>query len=210
MRDDDRGGVGQTALVRIVNGGQFSHSLHFHGSHVQVLTINGVRQNSPYKQIDVINVPRSAPLVRPKDAAGNWLNRITHPATAYDYVQNDVFSTVEPAYHTSTGDSTVFADYNPRYFLINGNEGRSASAPASSLSTARNSRVALRLIGLHSTNGTFSIRDGAGNAKPFTVYVQDGRAYAAPETKTSLDISPGQRFDIVFTTSPRPGRGTHR
>lgn len=145
-------------------------------------------------------------IVRPKDAAGNWLNQITHePATAYNYVQNYVFSTVDPAYHTATGDSMVFADYNPRYFLINGNEGRSASAPASSLSAARNSRVALRLIGLHSTNGTFSIKDGAGSAKPFTVYVQDGRAYAAPETKSSLDISPGQRFDIVFTTPSTAG-----
>jgi len=51
------GGVGQTALVRIVNGGQFSHSLHFHGNHVQVLTVNGVRAAAPYKQVDVINVP---------------------------------------------------------------------------------------------------------------------------------------------------------
>lgn len=51
------GMVGTSALVRIVNGGQFSHSLHFHGNHVQVLTINGVRQSSPYKLVDVINVP---------------------------------------------------------------------------------------------------------------------------------------------------------
>jgi len=51
------GGVGQAALVRIVNGGQFGHSLHFHGNHVQVLTVNGVRQSSPYKKVDVINIP---------------------------------------------------------------------------------------------------------------------------------------------------------
>lgn len=51
------GMVGTSCLVRIVNGGQFSHSLHFHGNHVQVLTINGVRQASPYKLVDVINVP---------------------------------------------------------------------------------------------------------------------------------------------------------
>lgn len=51
------GSVGQTALVRIVNGGQFAHSLHFHGNHIQVLTVNGARQSSPYKQVDVINIP---------------------------------------------------------------------------------------------------------------------------------------------------------
>ncbi|MHB1216416.1 MAG: multicopper oxidase domain-containing protein [Thiobacillus sp.] len=51
------GTVGQTALVRIVNPGQFAHSLHFHGNHFKVLTINGVRQSSPYRELDVINIP---------------------------------------------------------------------------------------------------------------------------------------------------------
>lgn len=51
------GNVGQTALVRIVNPGQFAHSLHFHGNHFQVLTINGTRQSSPYRELDVINIP---------------------------------------------------------------------------------------------------------------------------------------------------------
>jgi FtsP/CotA-like multicopper oxidase with cupredoxin domain len=51
------GTVGQTALVRIVNVGQFSESLHFHGNHFQVLTVNGVRKSSPFQELDVINVP---------------------------------------------------------------------------------------------------------------------------------------------------------
>jgi len=51
------GNVGETALVRIINAGQFTNSLHFHGNHVQVLTVNGVRQASPYKELDVISIP---------------------------------------------------------------------------------------------------------------------------------------------------------
>lgn len=51
------GTVGQTALIRIVNAGQFAQSLHFHGNHFKVLTINGVRRSAPYKELDVINVP---------------------------------------------------------------------------------------------------------------------------------------------------------
>lgn len=51
------GSVTQSALVRIVNAGQFSHSLHFHGNHFQVLRLNGVRQSAPYQELDVINVP---------------------------------------------------------------------------------------------------------------------------------------------------------
>jgi FtsP/CotA-like multicopper oxidase with cupredoxin domain len=54
------GTLNQKSLVRIVNAGQFSHSLHFHGNHFQVLTINGVRQPTPYEEWDTINIPPMA------------------------------------------------------------------------------------------------------------------------------------------------------
>ena len=146
-------------------------------------------------------------IVRPKDAAGNTLyNQLTsNPQTAYDIEQSLVFSTVDPDYHTAEGDSTVFGNYNPRYFLINGNEGAGSGDPAVTVSAAVNNKVALRLIGIHAVGGTFSIRDGAGTAQPFTVYVEDGRQWPVPETKTQLDIGSGQRFDIVFTTPATGG-----
>ncbi len=145
-------------------------------------------------------------IVRPKDTLGNFLNQLTpDAATAYDYVQTYLFSSVDPAYHTATGDSAVFADYNPVYFLLNGNEGKSMALPAQSLTAAINKKVALRVIGLHSVNGTFSIRDGTGVPKPFTVYVEDGRQYPLAETVTGLDVGPGQRFDIIFTTPGAAG-----
>lgn len=50
------GAVGQTALVRIANAGQFAHSLHFHGNHVKVIAVNGAPQSS-FKVIDAVNVP---------------------------------------------------------------------------------------------------------------------------------------------------------
>lgn len=51
------GNVGQTALVRIANGGQFAQSLHFHSNHAQVISINGQRQTTPFREVDVINIP---------------------------------------------------------------------------------------------------------------------------------------------------------
>lgn len=145
-------------------------------------------------------------IARPRSVSGTWLNQLTHnTATTYDYVQNYLLSTVDPAYHTATGDSTVFADYNPAYFLIEGKEGKTTSSPAVSLTAAKNKKVALRLIGMHSTNASFSIKDADGNARSFTVYVQDGRELATPETVTSVDISPGQRYDIIFTTPSTGG-----
>ena len=145
-------------------------------------------------------------VVRPKNASGAFLNQITtNAATAYDYVQTYLFSTVDPAYHTATGDSTVFADYNPAYFLISGAEGKSTTAPAITLAAAKSKKVALRLVGIHSVNGTFSIKDGSNNAQPFTVYTQDARSLPTPQTVTSLDVSPGQRYDIIFTTPSTTG-----
>jgi FtsP/CotA-like multicopper oxidase with cupredoxin domain len=145
-------------------------------------------------------------VVRPKDAAGNFLNQLTpNTATAYDYVQTYLFSTVDPAYHTATGDSTVFADYNPKYFMISGKEGKTTAAPAVTLAAAVNKKVALRLVGLLSVNGTFSVKDSAGNAKPFTIYVEDARSLPTAQTVTSLDVSPGQRYDIIFTTPSTSG-----
>lgn len=51
------GNVGQTALVRISNPGQLSHSLHFHANHFKIISVNGVRQSSPFVLGDVINLP---------------------------------------------------------------------------------------------------------------------------------------------------------
>lgn len=148
-------------------------------------------------------------IVRPRDTTGNgFLNQLTpNSNTSYAVEQTFLVSTIDPRYHeaTAVGDSTVFADYNPAYFLINGNEGRTNSTPAFTLNAQRNSRVAFRVIGLHGVHGTFRIRNSGGTDQQFTVYVQDGREYATPENKTSIDVGPGQRFDIIFTTPNEGG-----
>lgn len=51
------GSKGQTALIRIVNAGQFSHSLHFHSNHFQVVRVNNVPKTAPFQELDVMNVP---------------------------------------------------------------------------------------------------------------------------------------------------------
>jgi len=58
MKDENTyldGLVGDTALVRIVNAGQFSHSLHLHGTHVQVLDVNGTRL-SAFEWMDTVDL----------------------------------------------------------------------------------------------------------------------------------------------------------
>jgi len=126
-------------------------------------------------------------------------NRINNNGPTYDYEWNWVMSTVDPAYHTAVQDSPVFADYNPRYFLVNGNEGRSKTSPAETFTAAGGTRVAIRLIGIHSVNSTFRVRNASGSAQQFTVYNVDGFALPAPLNVTSVQVSPGQTKDVMVT-----------
>lgn len=148
-----------------------------------------------------------AMIVRPRGTNGAFLNQLnTSTTTAYDYAQTYVLSAIDPAYHTATGDSTVFADYNPVYFLINGIESKTTSAPAAlTLAAAKSKKVAFRLIGLLSVNSTFTIKDASGVAQPFTVYIRDGKTLPTPKTVTSWDVSPGQRADLIATTPATAG-----
>lgn len=206
------------------------HTIHMHGADVTtpndgVPDTNGGRVNGDtYLWTPTANMPGSymyhchvhtvkhlemgmyAPLIVHRiNPDGTRSNQLTdNPQTAFAAEQTYLFSTVDPAYHTAEGDSTVFADYNPIYFLINGNEGKTTSKPAVTKAVAVNSKVALRLIGAQAVSSTFRIKNGATDI-PFTVYIEDGRALLTPEQVTSLDINPGQRYDILLTTPFAPG-----
>ena len=126
-------------------------------------------------------------------------NRINNGGPTYDFEWNMVMSTVDPAYHTAVQDSPVFADYNPRYFLINGQEGLSTGAPAEVLAATPGARVAIRLMGIHSTNATFEVRDSNGSRRNFTLHNIDGFALPQSRSVSSIEISPGQTKDVMIT-----------
>lgn len=127
-------------------------------------------------------------------------NNINSGGPAYDFEWNMVLSAVDPDYHTNAAvqDSTVFADYNPRYFLINGEEGLSNNAPAEVFTAAPGANVAVRLIGLHSLNSRFELRDANGNPQSFTWHNTDGFALPSSKTVTSIEVSPGQTKDLMI------------
>lgn len=138
-------------------------------------------------------------VVRAVDGAGNFLTTINDGGPSYDFEWNMVLSTVDPAYHTATGDSAVFASYNPQYFLINGNEGLNQASPADTLTAATGSAVAIRLMGLQGVNATFRILDQPGNAQQFSLHNMDGYALTTPQQLTEVEISPGQTKDLMIT-----------
>jgi len=146
-------------------------------------------------------------VVKDTNSAGTLLNTINHGGPTYDYEWNMVLSTVDPAYHNNNavGDSTVFADYNPKYFLINGLEGISSTAPADTLTAATGKKVAFRLIGLQSVNAIFQIKNASGAAQSFTIYNDDGYALPSPITTTSIEVTPGSTTDIMVTLPTTSG-----
>ena len=144
-------------------------------------------------------------VVRAVDSSGAFVNTINEGGPSYDFEWNLLLSTVDPRYHTATGDSPVFASYVPQYFLINGNEGLSADAPAETLTASVNAKLAIRLIGLQSINATFKILDATGNAQEFVLHNMDGFALHTPRTLTELSITPGQTRDIMITLPDTAG-----
>lgn len=126
-------------------------------------------------------------------------NRINSGGPSYDFEWNMVMSTVDPAYHTAVQDSPVFGDYNPRYFLINGQEGLSTNAPAEVLTASPGANVAIRLMGIHSTNARFEVRDSNGSRRNFTLHNIDGFALPSPRSVSFIEISPGSTKDVMLT-----------
>lgn len=144
-------------------------------------------------------------VVRAVDINGAFLPQINDGGPTYDAEWNMVLSTVDPRYHTATGDSTVFASYVPQYFLVNGNEGLSRTTPATTLTTTAGANVAIRLIGLHSVNATFQIVNAANTPQTFTLHNLDGYALNTPVNTTEIEITPGQTKDIMITLPATPG-----
>lgn len=49
------GNVNDATLVRILNGGGMVHSPHFHGNHVQIVSVNGTNYTGTLKQKDIVS-----------------------------------------------------------------------------------------------------------------------------------------------------------
>jgi FtsP/CotA-like multicopper oxidase with cupredoxin domain len=190
-------GVPETGAAVLGDNYRFSVDSRYVGSHMYHCHVHTVK----HLEMGMYG----ALIVKAVDNAGNFTNVISNGGPTYDFEWNMVMSAVDPAFHTAVGDSTVFADYNPKYFLVNGNEGRSTTAPAETVTAAVNAKVAIRLIGIHSVNGTFEIKDAGGASKSFTVYNKDGFKLASPLTVTKLDVSPGQTADVMVTLPSTTG-----
>lgn len=184
-------GVPETGASVLGDNYRFTIGSQYVGSHMYHCHVHTVKH---------LEMGMYAPvIVKAVDNSGNFLDVINSGGPAYDYEWNLMYSSVDPAYHTAVGDSTVFADYNPKYFLINGNEGRSKTAPAEIVTAAAGKKVAIRLMGIQSVNSTFEIKNASGSSQSFTVHNRDGAKLPSTQTLTKLELTPGQTADIMVT-----------
>lgn len=190
-------GVPETGAAVLGDNYRFSVDSRYVGSHAYHCHVHTVK----HLEMGMY----AAFIVKAVDGRGNFVDVINQGGPSYDYEWNMLLSTVDPAYHTATGDSTVFADYNPKYFLINGFEGKSKTAPAESVTAAAGAKLAIRLIGMHSVNSTFEIKNASGSSQSFTVHNKDGFKLPAPITTKKLDLSPGQTADLMVTLPSTSG-----
>jgi FtsP/CotA-like multicopper oxidase with cupredoxin domain len=190
-------GVPETGAAVLGDNYKFSVDSRYVGSHMWHCHVHTVKH---------LEMGMYAPIiVKAVDNSGNFVDVINSGGPAYDYEWNLMHSTVDPAYHSAVGDSTVFADYNPKYFLINGNEGRSKSAPAETVTAAPGKKLAIRLMGIQSVNSTFEIKDAGGASQSFTVHNKDGYKLPSTQTVSKLDLSPGQTADVMVTLPTSTG-----
>jgi FtsP/CotA-like multicopper oxidase with cupredoxin domain len=106
-----------------------------------------------------------------------------------------VLSTIDPRYHTVNGDSTVFASYVPKCFLINGRTGQNTNTDTAITATV-GQKVLVRLINM----GANPYKVSMGGLS-FSVIASDGRPLPKSSTATSLTLSPGERYDLLLALS---------
>lgn len=56
LNTDIRGRYNEPALVRMLNAGMVTHSPHFHGNHVDIVSINRRNFSAPFKEKDVVSM----------------------------------------------------------------------------------------------------------------------------------------------------------
>jgi FtsP/CotA-like multicopper oxidase with cupredoxin domain len=92
------------------------------------------------------------------------------------------------------GDDPNWAQYHPNYFFINGKAWpETMMDPNDSINATVGQTILVRLINSGST-----VHSMHSHGFHFQVIGSDGRKLASPYEKDTLDIAPGERYDVIF------------
>ena len=130
-------------------------------------------------------------------AAGNR----AYPGVPYDKSQDLLFSEIDPALHRAVADGTYGTtgptsalDYNPKFFLINGQPYTAGTPCIEGLNVG--DKVLLRMM-------SAGLREFAPMmiGSHFRVVAEGGNKYQFAETRYSLLLQPGSTKDVIFSPS---------
>lgn len=139
-----------------------------------------------------------AVIVRPPDGS---TNKAWDGGPVFDEEVLWQLSTIDSSWFTLQESSSATARHRPDAFLINGFETERARSDSYTRIAARvGQRVYLRIV--HS--GYQWARVSLGGI-PFDIVASDGRPMRQVQRATSIEIGPGERYDLYFTPS-QPGQ----
>lgn len=107
--------------------------------------------------------------------------------------------TMDTSWSGLTTSGPGSARHNPDVFLLNGKEAADSQIdPFTRISMVAGQVAYLRIVNSAYQWGRVSL-----GGQPFQVVASDGRPLRQPQTVTSWDLGPGERYDVLFTpTSP--------
>jgi FtsP/CotA-like multicopper oxidase with cupredoxin domain len=122
----------------------------------------------------------------------------------YTFVLSDMDSNAHAITYkhiTASGAAFNWTQYRPNYFLINGKAWPDTlKDPADTIVATVGQTVLVRLI-----NAGYAVHAMHSHGYHFTVIGTDGRALAHPYEKDTLEIAPGETYEILFHFD-HPGR----
>ena len=134
------------------------------------------------------------------------VNKDAGPGEAYSGIPYDqdlmlFYSEIDPALHTAvdsgaygTSGPTSTFDYNPRYFLVNGEPYSAASTPLPA--GAAGSRTLLRLYNMSLQTFVPTLM-----GESVQIVAEDGSAYPYPRTQYSVMLPAGKTRDAILSAS---------
>ncbi|HHJ36593.1 MAG TPA: hypothetical protein ENJ87_12590 [Gammaproteobacteria bacterium] len=142
-----------------------------------------------------------------KDAAAG--QAYASASTAYDSEMTVIYSEIDPVLHTqvanigtpnepkygSTGMTSTI-DYNPQYFLVNGDDSSTGTPIAGA--PLQTSLIRFINMGLETHIPTLHGDDMA-------IIAEDGHAYTNARNQYSVMVAAGQTRDVLFTPPAGPG-----
>jgi plastocyanin len=132
-------------------------------------------------------------IVKAKDG----MNAAWTGGPSYDKEYAFVLNEIDPVWHKAVEEGTPYdrTDFNPRYWTINGKAYPDTEAePTTMIEGKVGDKILVRLI-----NSGYQAHSMHLHGHHFKVIASDGRPLSTADEKDTINVAPGERYDILIT-----------